>query len=45
MNTAQTVLTQGAKAQQTAAITGTIPWLALIGLFGLLIYVLIPKRK
>jgi hypothetical protein len=45
MDTAQTLLTQGATTQRVQAVTSTVPWIALAVVFGLLVLVFLRKNK
>ncbi|MGH8022221.1 MAG: hypothetical protein ACRED1_01465 [Limisphaerales bacterium] len=44
MDTAQTLLSQGNQTQQVQAVTGTIPWIALAVLAGLVVLVFLRKK-
>ncbi|HXC34262.1 MAG TPA: hypothetical protein VNV43_00190 [Candidatus Acidoferrales bacterium] len=44
MDTAQLLLSGGNQTQQTQAITGTIPWIALAVLAGLVVLVFLKKK-
>jgi hypothetical protein len=45
MNTAQTVLSQGAATQRVQAVTNAVPWIAVIIVLGLVVLVYLKKRK
>jgi hypothetical protein len=45
MDTAQLLLSQGNQTQRVQAVTSTIPWIAVAILFGLLVLLILRKKK
>lgn len=45
MDTAQLLLSQGNQTQRVQAVTSTVPWIVAAVLFGLLVWLVLRKKK